>query len=323
MRAPAAAALALLLAGGSAPGAPAGEPRPFPVDRTVILKEEKAVYIVEGRVTIPRGVEVTCQKDVTIRAPGGGTGTIVVEGSLVIRGVARGEVVMEGVTVEPAGTFTDIHLDTCRMTGGGVVTGRERPATGMLTVENCTLQGGARIEVEMTGGKAKVFSVLAGSPTLIRGVDREGTVNRLFSNVWTSEFAGFTAENVSDLTLRSNLLKGERVLLRDNPVLVLDGNRVEAPELRIEQSAAGRFSRTTVTKCDLLSTALVFRAPADPKRNDTLVLDKCWFEGRTDPKEIAERIRDAADDPENNVRVAVVKPMKRPLDLARPPGPPR
>ncbi len=51
-------------------GTEPGNERPFPIDRTQILSDEKEVYTVEGRVRIPRGVEITCQRDVHGRGTG-------------------------------------------------------------------------------------------------------------------------------------------------------------------------------------------------------------------------------------------------------------
>jgi hypothetical protein len=45
-------------------------------------------------------------------------------------------------------------------------------------------------------------------------------------------------------------------------------------------------------------------------------MDKCWFEGERDPKAIAARIRDAADEEGTGVRVAVTNPQERPLEQA-------
>ena len=57
-------------------------------------------------------------------------------------------------------------------------------------------------------------------------------------------------------------------------------------------------------------------SPADPKRSDSVVLDKCWFGGETDPARIAELLVDGADEPENNARASVTNPQERPLELA-------
>ncbi len=65
----------------------------------------------------------------------------------------------------------------------------------------------------------------------------------------------------------------------------------------------------------LCSTVRVF-APATPGKSDRVVLDKCWFAGEMEPDAIAEIVDDREDDPTNNVKVRVQKPLKRRLGLA-------
>ena len=61
---PGAALLPLLLAASP-------DEKPFPAtDRSLILREEKTTYLVEGRVVIPKGVEISCQKDIYIKGKG-------------------------------------------------------------------------------------------------------------------------------------------------------------------------------------------------------------------------------------------------------------
>ena len=89
-----------------------GRPRtvPFPTEKSTILREEKVVYTVSGRVKIPEGVEISCQKDVKVVATGP-SAVIEVEGALKIHGVSDREVIFEGVTIELAAKFLDAHLD--------------------------------------------------------------------------------------------------------------------------------------------------------------------------------------------------------------------
>jgi len=87
------------------------EERPFPADRTVILRDERIAYIVSGTLTIPAGVEVSCQKDVHILGRGE-EATIRVEGALKCHGVAGRDVIFEEMTDEwkaayDAGVFTE------------------------------------------------------------------------------------------------------------------------------------------------------------------------------------------------------------------------
>src|SRR5688572_11119507 len=95
-----AAAAAMLI-----PAARAEDPaveKPFPVDRTQILSKEKSVYTVEGRVRIPKGVEISVLKEIIVKAKGSAPAVIEVEGSLTVHGVFSREVIFEDVTIEPA-----------------------------------------------------------------------------------------------------------------------------------------------------------------------------------------------------------------------------
>jgi hypothetical protein len=319
---PSLAAAALLLALAQVPAVPAAaaapDEKPFPVpDRSVILREEGTVYLVEGRVRIPRGVEVSCQKDIYIRAKGKDPAFLVVEGDFKAHGVGAREIIFEGVTVEPAPEFGKIQLDSCIFRkGGGLATPKDGSAEGEILLQFCRFQDRARCDLALSGTSLQVLDSSTSGPLRIRGADAPGKPNRLKAVVRGGTFQGMEARSVADLTVRINSLRSDPLLFVDLPVLVFDGNKVEGKELRIEHSRAGGFAKTQVMKCDLYPKTLSFRAPADAEKSDALVLDKCWFEGITDPKAIAERIRDAADDPGNGVKVTVQNPQERPLELA-------
>ena len=70
MRFAAAVALLALFLVPSGPVVAKGKEKPFPIKKSTILREGKVVYIVEGTQTIPKGVEIACQKDVYIRGKG-------------------------------------------------------------------------------------------------------------------------------------------------------------------------------------------------------------------------------------------------------------
>lgn len=316
------AVAALLLALGPVPAVPAaraapGE-KPFPVpDRSVILREEGTVYLVEGRVRIPKGIEIAVQKDVYIRARGGAPAVIEVEGDFKVHGVAAKEVIFEGVTVEPAPAFGKIHLDSCIFRkGGGLATPKDGKAEGEILVQLCKFQDRARCELAMSGTSLQVLDSSTSGPLRIRGADAPAKPNRLKAVVRGGTHQGIEARGVADLTVRLNSLRADPLVFADVPVLVFDGNKVEGKELRIEHGRAGGFARTQFMKCDLYAKALSFRAPVEAGKSDSLVLDKCWFEGVTDLAKIAERIRDGSDDPANGVKVSVQNPLERPLELA-------
>jgi hypothetical protein len=320
-RAGAAIALLLLAAGAAGAGAAAARQettKPFPpCDRSTILREEKVIYVVDGRVRIPRGVEISIQKDVRLRAKSPAGAFLEVEGALKVHGVATREVIFEGVTVVPVGTFGRIHLDTCTFRGGGgVKTGTEGVAIGPVRLENVQLGEAARVDLALGGLDVDLFAVRSIGPIRIRGVDGADAPNRLKVALRDCASDGLEAENVADLTVRINAIKEGPATLKDCGVLIFDGNKVKSAEILFLQSKAGGHARTQVMKCDFYSKRIVFRAPLDSKRSDRVVLDKCWFEGETDSGKIAERLVDGADEKDNNARAAVSNPQKRPLELA-------
>ncbi|MCK6481097.1 MAG: hypothetical protein HUU06_07070 [Planctomycetaceae bacterium] len=313
MRRPALLLLASCLPAAAA--APGEQPFPAP-DRSRILREEKTTYLVDGSVTIPRGVEISIQKDVYIKAKGGGAARIVVEGNLEVHGVSAREVIFEGVTVVPAASFQKIQLDTCIFRGGGLATAEGSAAEGNLQVQGCRFESGARIQLAVVAGSLELLDGSAGGTVRLLGVVPEGKTNRVKAVLRGFHPGGLHAEGLADLTVRLCAFGEGPVTLKDVGDLTFDGCKVEAKEISFLQSKAGGFARTKVMKCDLYSKRIVFRSPADPKVSDTVVLDKCWFEGERDLEALAKRIVDVADDKANNVTVKVLNPMERPHEMA-------
>ena len=102
--------LAAMLSASAAAGPRRGREIPFPAGKTAILRQEKVTYVVEGRVKIPVGVEVTCLRDVYIVGKGSGA-VIEVEGRLKVHGVGAREVIFENVAVELKPKFESVHMD--------------------------------------------------------------------------------------------------------------------------------------------------------------------------------------------------------------------
>jgi len=315
-----AATLLLLLSAGLLPARAAGdEERPFPFAKSTILREGKVVYVVEGQVTIPEGVEISCQKDVYVRGHGEDP-TIRVEGALKIHGVSLREVIFENVTIRLAPRFGDVQLDMAIFRGGGgVATTPDAPATGKLFVENVQFEDRARIDVSFENGSVDLSSVGTASETSIRAAKGEDDgKNQLKVKIRACDLRGLLVERARDVTVRLTRLAPGRAEFRDCRTLIFDGNKVNAGVLAFHQSVAGGFRRTRITKCDIYSKELVVHAPKKGgKSRDRIVVDRCWFEGETDPKVLREEIvRDGEDDEENGATVRLVKPLERPNELA-------
>jgi hypothetical protein len=283
---------------------------PFPTSRTTVVRDPEVLYVVDGRQRIPPGIEITGQKGIRLR--GRNNAVLEVRGALVMHGVGGSEIQIDGVRIELPEEVQQLHLDLCKLDGGsGVVTPPDKTTSGSITIENCDFQSEPGIDIAVTSGKVKFMSLNASKPVRLRGVDINGKANKVYGSIRTCNLDSLVVENVADLTVRHCKLKGPTLKFSDNRILVFDGNRVEAATLIVEHARAGFFKKTKVTKCDLLCGTIRFFAPADPKKSDRVIFDKCWFAGEMDLEKIAEVIEDAEDDPKNNVKITLKKPMKR------------
>jgi len=324
------ALLLLPLLPAPAAAAPEGggrEEQPFPVGKTTILREEKVVYTVQGRVRIPRGVSICCQRDVYIKAREG-PAVIEVEGTLELQGVGAREVILEGVTVEPCEQFKEINVDASIFrNGGGIRTPKGKACDGKLFLELATFQAGTTLDVTLAGGSVDISSCSFQDPVVIRAADPTGSKGnkvRLFVRGCTHAGTkigfggGLVVDRVNDVVIQLSRMAGALTAIRDwGTVLRFDGNKVNSETLEFSHSEAGRLPKATVVKCDVYSKKVAAKAPADPSVRDVLTLERCWFQGVIDPKVLAEKIvRDGTGDAENGARIAFGKINDRPLELA-------
>jgi len=320
---------AVLAAGPAAARAEEGTrvEKPFPVSKTTILREEKTVYTVQGRVRIPRGVSISCQKDVYIKAREG-PAVIEVEGTLELQGVSAREVILEGVTLEPCERFQELNVDSAIFRkGGGIRTPKGKACEGKLFVELSHFMTGTTVDVALSGGSVDLASSTFLDPVVVRGVDPEGsTGNRVrlvargcaggAGNIGFG--GGIVVENVDDVVLQFSRMGGALTAVRNwGTVFRFDANKVNSGTLEFSHGRAGKLPKATVVKCDIYSQRVVAKAPADAAVKDVLVLERCWFRGETDPKVLTSKIvTDGAGDAANGARIAFGKINDRPLELA-------
>lgn len=305
------------------------EELPFPVGKTTILRTEKAVYTVEGRIRIPRGVSISVQKDVHIKAKGGAA-VIEVEGTLELQGVASREVIVEGVTLEPCAAFQELNTDSAIFRGGGGIrTAGSATAAGKLFVELCSFQTGATFDVHMDSGSVDVSSCSFQEPVRVRGTkpaEGKPSRTRLFAraNVESMGKVGFAGglevDGIGDVVIQLSRMAGGLTAVRDwDTVMRFDGNKVNSGRLEFTHSRGGKFAKATVVKCDVYSDKVAASAPAVPGSKDTLLLERCWFKGVVDPKAVAAKVvADGSADPANGARLVLGKINDRPLELAGP-----
>jgi hypothetical protein len=339
---PAAGAL-ILLPGFLAPpagGAGGDEGKPLPTGKTqALIAQEPSLYTVEGRVRIPKGVELTVMRNTRIVGKGSSPAVIEVEGGFDCIGVFSREVILENVTVEPCESFERIHMDMAEFRGsGGIRTPKDTPVDGSILVENFDMTGQAAMDVTFKTGKVTLSSVCADNPTRIRcvppaGKDRDQV--KVFIRGCDQNprhkctphggrvglVGGLEVHGGDDVTIQLSRIGGSLCSVRDwGQRLIFDGNKVNSGKLEFSHVKAGQYQRVQCANCDVYSSEVSVSAPPDPKVKDMFTMDRIWFKGIADPKEVQEKvIRDGADAPDKNgARVALMKVEERPHELAGP-----
>jgi hypothetical protein len=327
-RAVASFALAIAFA-GVGPAAAEDAAKPLPFDHTVILPSG-GTYYVEGRVRIAKGTELTIQKETKVVGRGAEAGVIEVEGELEVHGVKDGITTLEDVTIELLPKFGNVHTDMTVFKGKrtkGIVSSHDLAVDGRLFVENTDFEGPATVDVTMVSNNVDLQRCTFNNKVHVKGVDAPGaTSNRVrlmvMNNASGSQrggafYAGLNVEHVGDVTVRTNVLQGDKVTFKDCASVTFDANYVKCASLEFLQLAAGRFGKTSMSKCDVQCDHIVLSAPADPKKPESMPCDKCWFGGETKEKIIREKFfKDHDDDPACGVTVDIQKVMEKPLQLA-------
>ena len=277
--------------------ASAQEPVPFPVKRSTILRKGGVTYFVEGRQRIPKGCEISVQKDVVIVGRGKGA-VLEVEGSLQVHGVRTREVIVKDLWIEPSRRCEDIHLDMAIFRGsGGLRAPRQLEARGKVFVENVVFGRGTFLELALAGGRVDLSALGLYEPASVVGLPERGqafaplTVNVrgcARPEAPNGFLGGLSVKAAKDVTVRINYLGGAKSEFVDCYAVMFDGNKVLSAELAFEQRDPGRMSKTKLMKCDIYSTRVSFKVP--PGRKEGVRLDKCWFKGLARKKEILDKV---------------------------------
>ncbi len=336
-------AAAVLLA-GAAPlrAAPLpGEPKPFPVTPTQKLQDEGGVYTVDGVVRIPRGVEISVFKGIEIRGVGTKLPAVIeVEGGFDAVGVLGGEVVLKDILVRPAATFEGIRIVAAIFQGrGGLANAPEAPPDGKtLRVEHTCFMKPSSVELSLQAGWVDLATSCCELPVRIRGVEpASDRKNRLKVSIRNCNddmrykcpghkgnqglLGGLSIECVEEVDVGSSSLGGEVVSVKDwRGRFLFDGNKVTAKRFEFRNSEPGMMGKVQCAKCDVYTTEFLAYAPPKPGLRDVLTMDRCWFRGIEDPKEVLLKvIRDGDDVPQGNgARVSLPKVNAKPLELGGP-----
>jgi hypothetical protein len=325
----AATAAAWLVASAHGAAGDGATERPLPVDRTTILPSG-GTYVVEGRVRIPKGIEITIQKDTKLVGRGKDA-TIELEGELQIHGVADSKVLMENVTIEVQPQFGDVRLDMVKVSGAsrGVVSPKGKPVDGRIMIMNTEFEGASGLDVTMSGNEVDLQRVYVRAPVRVKAVDPAGQPgNRVKLNLLNNYtgpttvepgalMGGVLVDNVHEVVVRACRIAGEKARFTDCDEVTFDANQVLCSSVEITHSAPGGFAKTSISKCDVRCQSILLFAPAAAGKTEIVSVDKCWFEGETDEKAVRTRfLRDKDDDAKCGVRADVTKLMERPLELA-------
>lgn len=304
----------------------AGDEIPFPVRKSTTASRDGATYFVEGHQRIGKGVTINCKQGIRIVGRGKDP-TLEIEGSLIIEGQPRQEVLIENLRLAPAERFFEIRIEWTRMQSGSIAT-LEGGADGKLSLECTTVA--APVDLAFRDGRIRILTSEFRAPVTLKGVPPEGKsgshvkidVNHCCGKdreqgveLRAGFHRGLKVEAVPDVLVRGSWLANAKYEFEDCARLTFDGNTLVGSHAAFRQTSAGGFRRTKITKCDFHDGRITFHAPPGP-RQDKVILDKCWFAGKTDPDDIlGSMVQDGTGDPACGVKVVLRKTNERPLEI--------
>ena len=305
-----------------------GDPIPFPVEKTTDLREPGQIYTVEGRQTIGHRVTIDGLRHCTIRGVGADA-TLVLEGKLQLKAVTGGKIRFENVQLEIAPECKELTLSDAVFVGGGMRMTPETTSRVKLFAIKTEFTGGATCDLVSSEGKLEFQSCSFDSRVTIVGAPRS---EKSGSNVvvqleacsgtengrWRGLLGGLKITGTKSVLVRNCDLGASETAFVDVPRLDFDGNNARSAMTSFSQSEYGAFGKTHIRNCDF-RTKLVFSAPPherDADKAERLMLDHCYFDGRTDPEQIAKAmIVDHSTDPEVSVLCTFAKISAVPLGL--------
>ena len=312
--------LVILMAAGLSD---AGDEKPLPTRRSVILNRSGVTYFVEGRQTIPWACEISMSQGVKIVGRGEDP-VLVVAGSLQLHGTRAKKVFIEGLVIEPAAKFREIRLDMVTFkSSGGIRNDDQQPAAGSIVVENSLFEdSGVDFDVTLTAGKVQILDSVFAGRVVIDGVVPKGKLrNALSVNIigcgGTSSGlgGGLFLTGANKVVVRNSRLGGELTEFRNCAAITFDGNKVSAKQLHFFQK---NFAKTKLQKSDFYCETLILCAPPRTRKQRVLI-DKCWFKGLTRATDINREVIQDCKDHKDWGAVAMFRQIKRqPLMLGGP-----
>ncbi|HVS19838.1 MAG TPA: hypothetical protein VMT18_14630 [Planctomycetota bacterium] len=297
---------------------------PLPVEKTATLRDDLGLYTVEGRQRIRGNVKLKGLRACTIQGVGEGA-VLEVEGLLDLRAATGGEVVIEGVWIEPLPGCKGISLRNTRFEGeGGIRTHEGEPVDAEVLLEATHFRDGSRLDLALIGGGVELLSCASSAPVALRGLtgDKQKP-NRLRVEIKDCAgkpgglAGGLEVRGVHQVAVRHTNLGGELCLLADNGELEFYGNLGRSQRIEFRQSEPGSFRTTKIGGTDFSCRELLLIQPAGSGDPEKARLDNCWFDDRVEPADIKEhQLSDFERDPTNGVLAIFARIQERPLGYA-------
>ncbi len=301
---------------------------PFPTDKTTTLRAEGASYVVEGRCKIPASVDIVSLR--ATRIVGRGEEAVLeVSGSLELKAVTGGEVLLENVWIELAADCKSLYFSRCSFKSGGIRTADGAPTSAKVFGENNWFENSASFDVAVTAADIAVHGGGSRKPFVVRGLpvsEKAANRSRLFMLSWNGQEngrqkglnGGLEVDGVADVLIRNCIVRGAQTRLANCAKLEFDGNLVLSSRAEFVQSAYGRFGSTRISNTDFrLDDKLRLISPAQEKKAERLLLDHCWFGGPVEPAEVTGPIVvDQTIDPSTGVLAIYKKTSPTPNGLA-------
>ena len=296
----------------------AREPKgtPFPVTKTTKLTAKRSPYIIDGPTVIPKTAEVTVQ--LGVRIIGINNASLDVRGGLKIHGTQDRWVKITNVDFSPTKMpHRGLHLDMVDFYGCKFKHGEDGELGGKITIENSTFQRDCEFDIRFLRGFLKIMTVEWGMPCRIRCDRQKENPVPIEVEIRSSWCRAVEISGPAMANLRHSEIRGG-LTCRNVTELTVDGCDI-TNELAIHQGPEDSFKKITLTKCNLFDGAeLILDRPAGQKtKTERVRLNKFYFGPRgagkalKDKKQIAERIKDGADNERVSVKATWTKPNKR------------
>jgi hypothetical protein len=296
---------------------------PFPVKSTT-LRAEGVSYFVEGQQRIQGSAKVSSLRRTKITGRGPGA-VLQVDGSLELKAVTGGEVLLEDVFVEVLPGCKSLYLSHVKFgKNSGIRSPEESPNKAVIYMEHCEFDPGT-FSIDMTGGTLDFQTVHCRSQAIINGVAPSakssnntkllimGCMGKRGGNRPRALSGGLMVTGIKNALIRNNDIGGERTVFQDCVKVMFDGNNARSGTTEFRQSKYGKFGGLTFKKTDVRSEELVLFAPAEGKKQERVMLENCWFGGPEDPETIRSTVVvDALQDPKCGIMATFKKTSTKP-----------